>query len=256
MVNGSLRQYITRTDDPDRHRLALDITRGMDYLHRLSIVHGDLKGDNILITEDHSAAIADFGISGVMGGTTFAMSSSSSLYGGTARWQAPEVLRGGHNSFPADVYSLACVYFEVFDGTIPWSGFNDAAVVMNVCYEQKRPPRPRGLVKTGFPDLWWNLMVQCWAQEPSDRPTLHYLMESLYEMANIRITLRPVSKWENTALGRLRNPLVHGKLAIPSGLPPFLGIKGDGATAPSDGTQQRSDPGEHYPLSSQIWMHS
>ncbi|KAK0460094.1 kinase-like domain-containing protein [Desarmillaria tabescens] len=140
MVNGSLRQYMNQTDDPDRHNLALDITRGMDYLHTLSIVHGDLKGDNILITDDHRAVIADFGISFVMGATTLATSSSSSssrLKGGTAKWQAPEVLHGGRNSFPGDVYSLACVYFEVFDGKIPWSDLKtNAAVIMKVCIDK------------------------------------------------------------------------------------------------------------------------
>ncbi len=102
----------------------------MNYLHSLFIVHGDLKGvrsggyfvddmllnqnkDNILITDYHRAVIADFGIAFVMGSTTFATSSSSSRRGGTVRWQAPEVLRGGPNSFLADAYSLACVYFEV-----------------------------------------------------------------------------------------------------------------------------------------------
>ncbi len=101
----------------------------MDYLHTLSIVHGDLKGvrfepyfaddilltqnkDNVLITDDCRAIIADFGISFVMGVTTFATSSSSHK-GGTVRWEAPEVLSGSTNSLPADVYSLACVYFEV-----------------------------------------------------------------------------------------------------------------------------------------------
>ncbi|PBK59943.1 kinase-like protein, partial [Armillaria solidipes] len=112
MVNGSLRQYMNKIYDPDRHNLAVDITYGMNYLHTLSIVHGDLKGDNVLITDDCRAVIADFGISFVMGVTTFATSSSSHK-GGTMRWEAPEVLSGSPNSFPADVYSLACVYFEV-----------------------------------------------------------------------------------------------------------------------------------------------
>ncbi len=68
--------------------------------------------DNVLITDDCRAVITDFGISFVMGVTTFATSSSSHK-GGTVRWEAPEVLSGSTNSLPADVYSLACVYFEV-----------------------------------------------------------------------------------------------------------------------------------------------
>ncbi|KAK0436428.1 kinase-like domain-containing protein [Armillaria borealis] len=229
MVNGSLRQYINRTVYPDRRgKLALDITRGMDYLHTLSIVHGDLKGDNVLITDDYRAVIADFGISFVMGGTTFATSSSSSSRkGGTVRWQAPEVLRGSPNSFSADVYSLACVYFEVFDGSIPWSGLNDAAVAITVCHERKHLPPPRNLATAGFSDLWWKLMVQCWAHKPLDRPTLRGLMKSLHAGD----TLPPVRKWDNPALSRLRDPLVHGELYIPSGLPPFLDINGDDTTA-------------------------
>ncbi|KAK0429745.1 kinase-like domain-containing protein [Armillaria borealis] len=219
MANGSLRQYMNKTDDPDRHNLALDITRGMNYLHALSIVHGDLKGDNILITDDCRAVIADFGISFVMGTTTFATSSSSSSRkGGTLRWQAPEVLRGGSNSFPADVYSLACVYFEVFDGTIPWSGLNDGAVTMNVIVEKKHPPHPKHLGSTGHAELWREVMTECWAYEPQNRPTLLVIM-ALHMTENMPMT---ESKWDRSIPTRLRDPLVQ----IPSGLPRLFNLKG------------------------------
>ncbi|PBK63642.1 kinase-like protein [Armillaria solidipes] len=219
MVNGSLRQYLSNTANPGRHRLGVDITRGMDYLHKMSIVHGDLKGDNILISDDHRAVIADFGISFVMGATTFG-TSSSSRKGGTVRWQAPEVLNANPNSFSADVYSLACVYFEVFDGSMPWSDLTDGAVIMCVYFHKKHLPCPRYLSET---DLWWDLMVQCWAHEPSDRPTLQYLMESLHATDN---ALTSVTKWDKSILTRLRDPLVQGKLVIPSGLPSFLNVEG------------------------------
>ncbi|KAK0480429.1 kinase-like domain-containing protein, partial [Armillaria luteobubalina] len=104
--NRSLCQYMSKMYQ------ALDITCGMDYLHTLSIIHGNLKGDNVLITDDCQAVITDFGISFVMGITTFATSTSSHK-GGTIRWEAPEVLSGSPNNFPADIYSLACMYFKV-----------------------------------------------------------------------------------------------------------------------------------------------
>ncbi|KAG7440171.1 kinase-like protein, partial [Guyanagaster necrorhizus] len=230
IVNGPLRQYLRNTDNPNRHRLALDITRGMGYLHKLSIVHGDLKGDNILVTDDHIAVIADFGISFVTGVTTIG-TSSSSRKGGTVKWQAPEVLNASPNSFSADVYSLACVYFEVFDGSIPWTDLNDGTVIINVSVHKKHPPRPRYLATTKFADLWWELMVQCWAYKPLDRPTLQRLAESLDATDD---TLPPTTKWDKSVLTRLRDPLFQGKLIIPSGLPPFLNI---------EGVSSLSDPG-------------
>ncbi|PBK98515.1 kinase-like protein [Armillaria gallica] len=221
MSNGSLRQYMDKTDDPDRQKFALDILRGMNYLHTLSIVHGDLKGDNILITDDCRAVIADFGISFVMGGTTFATSSPSSRKGGTVRWQAPEVLRGGPNSFSADVYSLACVYFEVFDGAIPWKGLNDAAVAMNVCYEKKRLPYPKHLGSTGrAAERWWEVMTKCWAYEPQDRPILIDIMTSLHMTEYVSMT--PESNWDRSVPTRLHNTLIQ----VPSGLPRLFNLEG------------------------------
>ncbi|KAK0218755.1 kinase-like domain-containing protein [Armillaria fumosa] len=220
MVNGSLRQYIDKTDDPKRLDLALDITRGMNYLHKMSIVHGDLKGDNILITDDYRAVIADFGISFVMGSTNFATSSSSSSRkGGTLRWQAPEVLNDSRNSLPADVYSLACVYFEVFDGTIPWSGLKDGAVIRNVYYEKKHLPYPNYLGSTGHAELWWEVMTKCWAYEPQDRPTLPDIVASLHMTESVPTT---ESKWDRSIPTRLHDPLVQ----IPSGLPHLFDLEG------------------------------
>ncbi|KAK0218738.1 kinase-like domain-containing protein [Armillaria fumosa] len=220
MANGPLRQYLSSVNNPDRHGLALDITRGMNYLHKMFIVHGDLKGDNILITDDHRAVIADFGISFAMG-ITFFGTSSSSRKGGTVKWQPPEVLNGNPNSFSADVYSLACVYFEVFDGSIPWSDLNDGAVIMKVV-RKKHPPRPKHLAETKFPKLWWKLMVRCWAYEPSHRPTLQNLMGCLHVTGD---TLPP-PQWDKHDLARLHGPLVRGKLHIPSDLPSFLDLEG------------------------------
>ncbi len=109
---------------------------------------------------------------------------------------------------------------KVFDGSMPWSDLTDGAVIMKVYFHKKRLARPRYLSET---DLWWKLMVQCWAHEPSDRPTLPYLMESLHATND---ALTPVMKWDKSILTRLRDPLVQGKLVIPSGLPSFLNVEG------------------------------
>ncbi len=99
---------------------------------------------------------------------------------------------------------------KVFDGSMPWSDLTDGAVIMKVCVQKKHLPRPRFLSET---DLWWYLMLQCWAHEPSIRPTLQYLMESLHATDD---TLTSVMKWDRSILTRLRDPLVQGKLVVPS----------------------------------------
>ncbi|PBK70519.1 kinase-like protein [Armillaria solidipes] len=217
MANGSLPRFLNNTKCPDRYKLALDITQGMLYLHRLGIIHGDLKGENILITEDYRAVITDFGISCVM---DVALTSSSRT-GGTIRWQAPEVLMSSQNSFPGDVYSLACVYFEVFNESIPWKDINDGAVVLNVVILRQHPPYPRFLESTELGGLWWRLMTRCWTANAQDRPTLPTIMAILHT----RDQTSP--EW---GLRRLRGALIQGEIRVPSGLPRFLSPVGSRTT--------------------------
>lgn len=183
-----------------------------------------------MITEDYRAVITDFGLSGVM---DVALTSSSRT-GGTIRWQAPEVLMSSQNSFPGDVYSLACVYFEVrasistlssklnssdlqvFNESIPWKGINDGAVVLNVVILKQRPPYPRFLESTQLGDLWWRLMTRCWAANAQDRPTLPAIIAILHTGDQTS------SEWN---LRRLRGPLIQEKIRVPSGLPRFLRIE-------------------------------
>ncbi len=142
--------------------------------------------------------------------------------------------------------------YKVFDGTIPWNNLRDGAVIKTVCFEKKHLSYPKHLGSTGHAELWWKLMVQCWAHDPSDRPTLHDLMESLHATGD---PLVPTRNWDNPVLVRLRNPLDHGKLAIPSGLPPFLDIKGNGTTTSMTLLDNGSIP-DSIPPSSSIRIHS
>lgn len=75
---------------------------------------------NILITKAGLACLADFGLSSISGVFRWTSLETTTLVGGTARWQAPETLNGTENSRPAcstDVYSVASVMYEVFFST-------------------------------------------------------------------------------------------------------------------------------------------
>ena len=109
----------------------IDVAIGLEHLHSLKLVHGDVKAVrasvcvnrlqlirfqiNVLVTHSGRAVLADFGVLSIMMDSQIpALSSTvSSRAGGTMRWQAPEVLRGGRNSAASDVYPFACVCYEV-----------------------------------------------------------------------------------------------------------------------------------------------
>lgn len=102
------------------------MARGLEYLHtsKPSIIHGDLKGVNILVKPSGRACLADFGLASAEDSQAVVASSSSNhRITGTSRWQAPELLDtemdgSGRNSLASDIYSFACVCYEVRLGKV------------------------------------------------------------------------------------------------------------------------------------------
>ena len=113
----ALVSMLSSCDVPNTHAVTPkihDVASGLAYLHSKKIVHGDLKGVNILITASLRACIADFGLSRVADTQGLRMTTSNTRPVGTARWLAPELLiGGGRSSKESDVYSYACVCYEV-----------------------------------------------------------------------------------------------------------------------------------------------
>ncbi|KAL0960991.1 hypothetical protein HGRIS_005986 [Hohenbuehelia grisea] len=117
MENGNVHQYMARYPFANRVPLVVDIASGLHYLHSLrpKIIHGDIKGINILITPAHRACIADFGVSAMAAdGCGVKPPCMSILSGGTLRWFSPELFDSGcENTLEADIYAFACVCYEV-----------------------------------------------------------------------------------------------------------------------------------------------
>ncbi|KAG6393757.1 hypothetical protein SASPL_144326 [Salvia splendens] len=112
------------------------IARGLNYLHRVGIVHCDVKGENLLIAGDGGLKIADFGCAkhAAGGGGGFA---------GTPAYMSPEAARGEEQGFPADVWAMGCTIVEMATGANPWSGMKDpAAALYRVGYSGDSPAIP------------------------------------------------------------------------------------------------------------------
>ncbi|KAG5353081.1 hypothetical protein C0989_010463 [Termitomyces sp. Mn162] len=166
MENGDIRAYLQHNPKADRPSLCVDVARGLRYLHKKDIVHGDLKG----VRMTGRACLSDFGISGVSDPdiATWTSQSSVASKGGSVRWQAPELLdmendEAVKNSTCSDIYALGCVFYEIQRGS--------------------RPSRPAesdsAWGKWGLTEGFWALFEDCWKSNPQDRPNVEEVLQRL-----------------------------------------------------------------------------
>ncbi|CCO33600.1 Putative serine/threonine-protein kinase/receptor R831 [Rhizoctonia solani AG-1 IB] len=123
MKNGCITEYVTRSPDCDRLKLCAQLAGAIAYLHEQNVIHGDIKGPNVLISDEGDVQVTDFGVS-IMDHREIEFSVTSTG-AGTQRWQAPEILRGDSDSSKeADVYALGMTMIEVYTGKHPYDSIN------------------------------------------------------------------------------------------------------------------------------------
>ncbi|KAL0569149.1 Rho guanine nucleotide exchange factor [Marasmius crinis-equi] len=213
MEHGNLVQYLKTTprENVDHYTLTHDVAAGLSYLHMIKIAHSDLKGINILITDDLRACIGDFGLSRVKDTRGLEMTPSAARPGGTGRWLARELLVGGVPSKETDMYAYGCVCLEIFtDGKQPFvEKPSDAAVILAVM-EKKQPLRPEGI-----PDAMWTLMQSCWDANPASRPTAGQVVDEIIGMHAPK-SINTAPQWNESTFTQIWGNVDHQSPEIPS----------------------------------------
>ncbi|EFA76815.1 putative transmembrane protein [Heterostelium album PN500] len=155
-------------------RIALDIAKGMFYLHDWKpnpILHRDLSTKNILLDETFSLAkVADFGLSREQG---FEMTASV----GYLPFQAPEVFIGELYTPKADVYSFGILLWCIVSGEQPTGELPPLKMAHMAAYENYRPPLPDLKIQMWQPLV--NLIQMCWKPNPEERPTFAFVLDFL-----------------------------------------------------------------------------
>ncbi|KIM77961.1 hypothetical protein PILCRDRAFT_607034 [Piloderma croceum F 1598] len=200
MENGNAVEFLNHHPDTHCVHLASDMALGLEYLHRLqpSVVHGDLKGANILITQSGRACLADFGLAIAIDSNTMTVAQNSTIRsGGTVRWQAPELFNPTgcqQNTTCSDIYAFACVCYEMFSGQVPFYEIRQDYSVIIPVMNGKRPDFPSGdLSQTrGLNTELWDLIQACWAQDPIQRPIVKQIVECLRSLPHRLADNRPL----------------------------------------------------------------
>ncbi|KAG6404926.1 hypothetical protein SASPL_132503 [Salvia splendens] len=150
-----------------RIKMLRDICRGLMCIHRMKIIHHDLKSANCLVSKHWTVKICDFGLSRI---TTDEPIKSSS--GGTPEWMAPEVIRNEPFTEKCDIFSLGVIIWELYTLNRPWDGMPPDLVIHSVAKEGLRLEMPQGPVG--------RLIADCWA-EPHTRPSCEEILARLLD---------------------------------------------------------------------------
>ncbi|KAJ3576458.1 hypothetical protein NP233_g414 [Leucocoprinus birnbaumii] len=196
MKNGNLHDYAPRLPQKSRLPLILDVINGLGYLHVCGIIHSDLKGQNVLISNEGRGLLTDFGASHIVTATAAPTTSSVSS---TLRFAAPELMEdGARPSKESDVWAFGCLCYQALSQKSPYYQYSRDFQVVGALSRREllKRPSPVEIDDDGInwdaetDDNWdpiddqaWTLITKCCVAEPGDRLKLPAIQELIADMA-------------------------------------------------------------------------
>ncbi|KHF30833.1 Serine/threonine-protein kinase PrkC [Anoxybacillus sp. BCO1] len=179
----TLKQYIQqRAPLPVQEALRMmdELTGAIAHAHQNGVIHRDIKPQNILVAEDGTIKITDFGIAVALSSTTITQTNSVL---GSVHYLSPEQAKGGMATEKSDIYSLGIVMFELLTGQLPFSGESAVAIVLK--HLQTETPSVRRW-NPNIPQSVENIVLKATAKNP-----LHRYNSALDMQKHIRTALSP-----------------------------------------------------------------
>ncbi|CAE6470932.1 unnamed protein product [Rhizoctonia solani] len=177
MPNGNAPDYLLKYPDANRRDIVSDALNGLCYLHSLGILHGDLKGANILIKDDYTACLSDLGLARVCHEAT-----ATSIRGsGSIRYMSPEILLTSDESsacqipvktLESDIFAFGLVIRELLGNEIPYAEMQSIPHIIRLIASGSRPLRPKNAVADEWLcDRMWEIVEATLSNNPKLRPT-------------------------------------------------------------------------------------
>jgi serine/threonine protein kinase len=182
LPKGDLHDLMERKGKLDARtsvRFALDIARGMNYLHEHkpnAIVHRDLKPRNLLKHEAGHLKVADFGLGKFLDPLAADNNALYEMTGetGSYRYMAPEVFMHKHYDKSVDVFSFAIIVQEMFEGSSSLKYQLPKSIAISRAKDMQRPS-----FNIAYPSGMKELIKECWDSDPSKRPTFAMCIKRL-----------------------------------------------------------------------------
>lgn len=133
LIEGvTLKEYIDKNKPlkpQEAARIALDTAKGLQHAHSNGIIHRDIKPHNIIIDNNNTVKIADFGIARIVSDATRTTQYGKDIMG-TVYYTSPEQIRGNNVDERTDIYSLGVVLYEMVTGNVPFDGETAVSIAM------------------------------------------------------------------------------------------------------------------------------
>ncbi|KAH6798692.1 Protein kinase superfamily protein [Perilla frutescens var. frutescens] len=164
---GSVADLMNVTDEPlEEFQIAYicrEALKGLSYLHSIFKVHRDIKGGNILLTEQGEVKLGDFGVAAQLTRTM----SKRNTFIGTPHWMAPEVIQESRYDGKVDVWALGVSAIEMAEGLPPRAAVHPMRVLFMISIE----PAPMLEDKEKWSLVFHDFVAKCLTKEPRLRPT-------------------------------------------------------------------------------------
>ena len=232
----------------DALRYAREVADALAYAHAHGVVHRDIKPENILIESGH-AVVADFGIAKAVAAAGATTLTGTGIAIGTPAYMSPEQAAGGGDvDGRSDLYSLACVLYEMLAGQPPFTGATTETLVRQ---HIMAPPPPVTQFRPAVPASVSDALMRAMAKAPADRfnpvgqfsaaldhssvttaPVPTSRNRSLWPVVAAAVVVLALGGGAWTLLGRRGAPATEGATSRTIAVLPFDNLSGDSSIAP------------------------
>jgi eukaryotic-like serine/threonine-protein kinase len=216
LSGGSLAEKILEgpMDLKESLKIIRDVAAGLDAGHRESIIHRDVKPENILFDAEGQAIVTDFGVALVLNLSSIGTSTHTEGAIGTPYYRPPELWRGTPPPSPAtDVYSLACVFFEMLTGEVLFQGDTPDQLITKHLVEDVH--EMMATCQAQLPDRIKAVLVKALSKAPEER--FNSINDFMMALSARRVSREALNEPDGSA--REEKALEGIPLAVPRKIP-------------------------------------
>jgi eukaryotic-like serine/threonine-protein kinase len=192
-----------RLDEPVVRKMAEQLLKALSYAHRRGIIHRDIKPSNILLTQEGTVKVADFGIARIIEEDDLAGGEPGEIVG-SARYMSPEQLRGEDATPESDIYSVGVLLYHCLTGRPPFSG-DVRSLARQHMHEEPTPP---SLINKNITPGMEAVILRALEKDPEKRyPSASAMLDDIEAEEQAPATTRAALA-ERPARGRHRGALV------------------------------------------------